>query len=304
MNMITACSILDIEYLPNKQIDMVTLKRQYRRKALQYHPDKNNSVDACSHFHEIRMAYEYLLDQNMNQDIQNDFPSSTDYKSSLFSFMQNIWCDDNQIGEIKSKIFYAVIHKIANCYENKALDLLMQIDKSILIKINDIFIKYKDVFYFSDDFLNEVDEIIANKVKNDQCIILNPFLEDLFENNLYKLKENDKTYIIPLWHDELVYDNSGCDLYVKCSPILPENVFIDQKNNVNVHLNYQLNDLWGKEEVVFEIANKSFSFYPKKLKFVADQIVVLEKCGISRINSENIFDVSKKGDVIIHLHIV
>jgi hypothetical protein len=34
---------------------------------------------------------------------------------------------------------------------------------------------------------------------------------------------NKNYYCIPLWHHELVYDNSGSDIYVKCNPILDEN---------------------------------------------------------------------------------
>ena len=39
------------------------VKTSYRRKANQYHPDKNPSLDAASRFREIQEAYEVLSDE-------------------------------------------------------------------------------------------------------------------------------------------------------------------------------------------------------------------------------------------------
>ena len=39
------------------------IKTSYRRKANQYHPDKNPSLDAASRFHKIQEAYEVLSDE-------------------------------------------------------------------------------------------------------------------------------------------------------------------------------------------------------------------------------------------------
>ena len=39
------------------------IKTSYRRKANQYHPDKNPSLDAASRFREIQEAYEVLADE-------------------------------------------------------------------------------------------------------------------------------------------------------------------------------------------------------------------------------------------------
>ena len=69
--------------------------------------------------------------------------------------------------------------------------------------------------------------IIQEKRKNDECIILHPTLNDLFCNNLYRLKHKNETYNIPLWHKSLVYEHENSELYIKCIPNTPENVFIE-----------------------------------------------------------------------------
>lgn len=39
------------------------IKTSYRRKANQYHPDKNPSLDAAARFREVQEAYEVLSDE-------------------------------------------------------------------------------------------------------------------------------------------------------------------------------------------------------------------------------------------------
>ena len=39
------------------------VKTSYRRKANQYHPDKNPSLDAATRFREVQEAYEVLSDE-------------------------------------------------------------------------------------------------------------------------------------------------------------------------------------------------------------------------------------------------
>ena len=152
--------------------------------------------------------------------------------------------------------------------------------------------------------VNDVDavsgDIINNKVKENECIILNPTINDLFENNLYKLKVNNATYIIPLWHNELVYDNDGNDIYIKCNPMLPENIEIDATNNICMHITRNILDIWGKDVVKLDIGKHTIPITISQLKLVPVQTIVFAKMGISKINTKDVYDVSKKSD----LHII
>jgi len=295
MNFVKACAILDIPMEHRNPLNKEIMKKQYRRKALQYHPDKNKGANATGEFLLINEAYHYL-------DKSDDMPENMSYATDLFSFLRQSL---NSSGEnlMQNRLFQMILTRIVECCEVKALDLLEKLDKNVLVKINEIFNMYVDVFHFSEGFLKSVEEILVNKIQKDECIILNPFLDDLWENNLYKIVEKGGTFLIPLWHHELVYDNSGCDLYVKNIPVLPDNVRIDEKNNIHVELSYGVHELWDQPVVEFYLGKKRLCFNTDQLYLRKHQTIVLCRQGISNINVDNIYDISNKSEVVIHLDI-
>jgi hypothetical protein len=296
MNFTKACVILDIHVDHRNPLNMDIVKKQYRRKALQYHPDKNKGENSTGEFLLITEAYHHLS----NNDDLGISSETMNYASDLFSFLRQSLHTSNE-NLMQNKVFQIIITKIVECCESKALDLLEKLDKSVLIKINETFKTYADIFHFSEGFLKSVDDILVNKIQKDECVILNPFLDDLWENNLYKMVEKGGTFLIPLWHHELIYDNSGCDLYVKNIPVLPDNVKIDEKNNIHVDLCYGVHELWNQPFVEFYLGKKRLSFSTEELYLRKHQTLILCRQGISNINMENIYDISKKSDVIISI---
>lgn len=294
-----ALDILEI----SSSIEIVSLdiiKKNYRMKALLYHPDKNKSPDASSKFQEIHSAYDFLLKyNNYDENIDNikDENGKT-YQNLLFTFLKNI------VGkESRSELFFTILQKLSNSCEEKTLKMLEQLDKFTLIKIYELAFKYWSVLHFGEGILEKIEKIIKEKTKNDECIILNPTLEDLFENNVYKLQSGDFIYIVPLWHHELVYDNSGNDVIVKCFPVLEDHIYIDDMNNIHVEITISIRELWNKEMYTVFVSGKEFNIIPKSLKLVSNQTVTFSKRGISLINTKDVYDVSKNSDLYIHLEI-
>jgi hypothetical protein len=305
MNYKIACNYLDLKW--DEKITKEQLKRQYRLKALCYHPDKNKDPDANERFHKIQDSYEFLqADLLCDSDSDNECDLSDDadyspvidsYSSILSSFIGRfIGCEDiNPLVKI-------ILQKIAGKCESKTVEVLGRLDKEVLIKINGILKKYRAVFHLSAGFFDKIDELCSEKIRHDECIILNPLLGDLYDNQVYRLKVGHAEYLVPLWHHELVYDNSGSDVYVKCYPVLPDNISIDHENNVIIQLKYRISDIWGLEKVSVEICDKkTVSFSPSELRFVAKQTVLFSKEGIAKMNTADVFNVARISDVILHI---
>jgi hypothetical protein len=296
MNRERALRILDIQVGYKLSGDII--KKHYRLKALQYHPDKNSDPGAGDRFLEIKEAYDYLLNHGVAMAGSLDPDECSSYSSILKIFLKGVWK-----GEKNSALFSVIIENIVGCCEAKMLEVLEKLDNDTLIKIHDVFSKYRTAFHYSEGFLKYVEQVLSNKIKNDNCIILNPSIDDLFDCNLYKITENGRTYIIPLWHHELVYDNSGCDLYVRCNPILVDNISIDSENNIHYFAKYSIADIFCLETIDILIGLRKFSIFVSELCIKPMQIAVLHGCGIPRICNDNVYNVCNRGDIHVYVEL-
>ena len=322
MNYKTACLNLGISIVEDEPtITMEEIKQNYRIKALQYHPDKNPSPDAASKFQEIHESYEYLMKYEGFMDDDNEYLEMDDtpdlsgnlfyrlfmknnYNNILFSFLQILLKDTET-----TNLFHAIITRIMNLCQDSAIETMNNLNLETLKKLHMILQTYKVVLHLRDEFLENIESIIQEKENlngemetiQKEYIILNPILDDLFENNLYKLTVNGFTYAIPLWHGELIYDNSGCDIHVSCFPILPENIELDENNNLFVDVTYNISDIWEKEVLDIHVGKRLYPITVGEIKLKKEQTFLFINQGISRINTNDVYDISKQSNVYINL---
>jgi hypothetical protein len=226
-----------------------------------------------------------------------------DYKDHVFSFFKPI-LGEYAIDQIQNQLFYMIIHRVMNKCEEKAIDMLNKVDKNILTMIYKILLENREVIQYSDEFLQKIVAILDDKSKGDECVILHPRLDDILDDNIYKLTNKNNTYAVPLWHSELVYDQTGSDLYVKCLPILPDNVEIDDQNNMYVTTTLEFSNIINLNQIEIVVGKHVFLIDKEALKITRRQTVTLFGKGIARLNTDDIFDVSKRAKVHITIDLI
>ena len=242
MNYKTALEILEIDMSEKKysDINLEYLKKQYHKLALQNHPDKNgNTKESKEKFQVINEAYDYLK-REINFNEQGEKSTSTVYVDILQSFLSEIFA-----GKYNDK-FYEIIKKIiVKKIPNK---LFKELNKEMAFDIYNFLSKYKNILHINQELLDSLMEIVHKKYEDVmEYYKLNPSIDDLFENNVYKLYVNEQLFLVPLWHNELYFESSEVnnfkEIIVSCEPELSKNIKIDENNNLVVKIEFKLNEL-------------------------------------------------------------
>ena len=319
MNYYDAFKILeiDISKINTKDITLHKLKKQYHKLALKYHPDKNgNTVESNEKFKQIQEAYFYLKKELQFLDLDNDKnneqyeqKNTTNqnmpiYMDILHLFMKGIL--EGKYDEIISKI----IQEIVTGCKKISITLFENLDKDTCMNIYNFLSKYRLVLHLKDSILEGVREIVQQKFENVLIYKLNPTINDLMNNNIYKLNVNHQICYVPLWINESYFDVSGCEVIVLCEPDIPNNILIDEDNNIHLIREVSIADelihlLTSNTKLKIELANKVFEIPIEELYMKKDQIFTIKNSGLNLLDE---FDVnnsySEKADIIVKIKLV
>ena len=277
MNLIMACEILELTY-PCSSIE---IRKAYYKEARKHHPDHNKDtiIESNARFLAINEAY-LFLDAYLKVEMEH----VSDNKSSTEQHDHSIFFFDFLIEQLKQLDLKEI-----------SLHALDGLDKNIAIQLLDYIDSYSGIVGLEEEFVCLVRQKIREKTENDIVIILKPSIENILNDELYKLEHLGETYYIPLWHDELRYDS----LVVKCIPDLADNISIDHNNNLYVTINVpSIQTLFSLENFSFVLAGKVFEIPVRNLKIRKIQNYILYEKGIALINS-NIYETKRRGNIIV-----
>ena len=282
----------------NEDFSLKELKKKYHIEALKYHPDKTQT-NTNEEFNKINEAYNFLLIYKKYNTIDTENENkNTDY-NTLFKFFVSQFIDVNniQINEIIELIIHKSNNLLLKFFEKQNTENCVKYFKFI----ND----YNDLFNINNETLELIRKIVINKQIdiNDNIIILNPKISDLFNNNIYKLNYFDDILFIPLWHQEDIYDVSNSRLIVKCIPELDDNITIDKNNNLYINKTISMKNIFDIVFIEINIGNKIIKIEREKLLIKKYQEVVLKNIGISKYKKD-IYDINEKADIIVYLEII
>lgn len=308
-----------LELTPNKKYTLDELKKKYRIAALKYHPDKHfNSDDSKAKFQEINEAYLFLcgkydadIDKSKRVDNEdNEHDEQEHCYSELFSnFINSLMKDFSKTKVIEVNVIIQVLMNKCISITSTIFD---NIDKESLLFIYNLIMKYDSILDIGGERLNRIISLIKNKLQMNDVISIRPTITELFDvNNIQVIEHENKTYYVPLWHTELYYSISNDqekeqrELIVKCIPKLPEYIYIDEANNIYVDVRTRIENLFNQTTLTVSLTDSiSFDIPVNTLQFKTNQTITLTKCGIPMINTENIYDVSERMNIIVHLEVL
>lgn len=341
MNISSALIILNLQDKYNihniLELNNNELKKAYHINALIYHPDKNKAVNSTNSFQKIHEAYNYLyklINHKNDGSYNNDHNEANEskYNDLLINFINILiknYTNNNEIGELDELNEINDIQFNVKKFKKDCIDYSYKLIENILDKLNiylleEIFniLNNKNLIYHNitnTKAIELIKKILLKKLKDYNIFIINPNLKNLLNSDVYKLIINQEPELegtgegeleaeeiyIPLWHNELNYDNN----IIKIHPIIQDNLEIDNENNIIITYNNSFtfiqklieNYEYPYFEIILEHLNLMIPL--KELKIAKNQKYIFTNSGIPKINLKDIFDNSNKAKIIININL-
>lgn len=306
MNYLLAFEILEID-INKKDITLEYLKKKYHKQALKYHPDKNGNT-SCSNekFKQINEAYYFLKREiEILNDLDYDYKKESSTSSSLYIDILKVFLKGIMDGKYNEG-FSKIVNEIVLNYSTISLKLFEDLDKETSMSIYSFLSKYRSILHLNQEIIDSIREIIIKKYDNTTVYVLNPSIDDLLNNNVYKLYVDDQLFLVPLWYNEIYFDCSGNEIVVLCEPELSENITIDEDNNLHVNINviWSSDFLSTNKNIEFNLGKKIVNIPLNELFIRHEQYYRIKGKGLTKIRENDMYDVDEKGDIIIKIMIV
>ena len=254
------------------------LKKKYYKKALKYHPDKNKDVGAEEKFKECVEAYKFLQkEKNIDEEI------NIDYFSIIENFILN----------------YIPTKMDEYLNSNFSLNLFNNLSQKSSIDIYTFLYNNKYRLSISQKLLDNMYLILKEKTNDNCLIILNPNLEDLLKDNVFKLNLNNKIHYIPLWHKQVFINKT----IIHCIPDISENYNVDSYNNLYTTHKIKILDILQEKNIIIQILDKKYEIPVEELKIKKKQKHTIKEKGILKINNFDMFSIDKRADIIVDIEL-
>jgi hypothetical protein len=287
------------------------LKSAYFKQAVKCHPDKNNNSEkSTTKFQQLQEAYELLLTVAVNTE-EDTTKDASEYGVNSYDVETLLQLIREMISSktVDSIRIVMLLDKIVSIYTASPCTL---VDGN---KIKDICKILKTVIHiytgpnksFYEKLFQNIYTIIGCSKKATISYELNPTIDDLLNDNVYKLTVGEMTHLVPLWYDKCVYEIDGAtELVVNCNPIITKDIRLDAENNVYMTVDIPFKSVKLDEPTqLVHIGKKTYTIYTNSLIFTQDyQTICLYNQGILKMTDDNFYSSKLRSNIYLQILLV
>jgi len=204
---------------PNSNINEI--RKAYHRMLLQYHPDKNDSVEAKEKLEEVKLAYEILS----NSETRKKYSMLNQDKTDKLWWILQGWVRNISTSDLSSlldKKNYENLEEFFKIFENLTLeDIISWFYKPTKLpghNLDDY--TESETNTWSNENCLKLCQIPLKYLSEKDCdikIVLNSSLNDVLECNVRKIKinrrindiEKQHNFLVPLNYPYVIFPNGG-----------------------------------------------------------------------------------------------
>ena len=281
-----------------EDLSRATLRRQYHRQARACHPDKSSAADATAQFQRLSAALDVL------ETCIGERRGAPSYTVELGAHLRTAL--SSEVSDVdRAAALRAIFDSLVSHCGVRADRLFGEMDYAALRAMLAVLEHARRAAGLPETVLARVRAIVEARRPAPIRVALRPSLEDLFSQNVFVLREGDATFVVPLWASEVVFEDplTGADVEVSCAPALPRGATIDERNNITVATEFDVRDLWGREEVHVHVGGRRFVLRVADLRLAPSQTVELSPRGAPAFNADDIYSVAELAGVFAHVRL-
>ncbi len=298
-----ACEILGL----NHEHLCKDVKKMYFKQALRWHPDKYEGDD--NKFKEIKEAYDFLSKERMKEKEYGEV--EVNYTEILKQFIKEFSPDSKWEDIFLETSFSEFTKKSVEVGQKISFKIFKSLSVERALEVYEMVNKWDFVFNIDEELLNMMKKDLHEKMNSNNIVVINPSIDDMLNDNIYKLEIGSEDIIyIPLWHRK-IYDKLTTDNPIMIMIIPPElegvkeRIFIRSNNDIYVKIDVPVLELFERGHLEFKIGEKHFMINSEQLTLTKEvQMVVLKNRGILRINKNDIYSSKKRGHIVVEITLV